>query len=119
MKKHVAFLVLALSTALALAAPPGTGFGYSRTATITTTASTVTVPACVAVGTRAKFQHVKVRSPSTNTDLIYLRSDTTATSSDLSIVPGASEEVSMASGTLSIVAASGTQTVDLISSCTQ
>lgn len=114
MKRLGLALAFFASTAV-LAAPDGGGFGFSRTSTITTTASTVTVPACTNSG--ARFQHLKVRAPSTNSDLIYVRAEGTATSADLSIAPGSSEEVSMAGTTVSVISASGTQAIDIISSC--
>lgn len=115
MKRILAVLVAFAATVAAFAAPGGLGFGFSRTSTITTTASSVTIPTCPNSG--APPGHVKLRAPASNSDVVYVRAEGTATSADLSLTPGGAEEVSMAGTTLSVLAASGTQAIDVIASC--
>lgn len=90
--------------------PTGSSFKFVKSDTITTTSSAITMPT-----SGSRIHAITVRAPSTNTDLIYVSLTDPATAADVPFVPGTGETLACAAQTIYALAASGTQSVHVIS----
>ena len=108
MKRTIGILIVALVLTLSVAS--GAAYwSYQRVTGITTTAGTVTV-GCVP-------ETVRVAAPSTNSDNVRIDMSATATSTSKPFAPGQVEDMSIKTQSFSVIADTGTQSLDVTAFC--
>lgn len=114
MKKKMWLLTLmVLAYTLTMSAPSTdrtTKTAYARQS-ITVTAATITLPVSTPSGTPAQLL---LTAPSTNTDIVRVDTNTTASATSLPLSPGASVEIANTKSTISVKSDSGTQNLDIV-----